>query len=170
MQMVLLAMQEPTSVMVNGKGPQDAEYVDYQFLGWQIVKVETVAGRPRYTPLEPGVYYTAGQDLTVKARYSDANMVIHMQAVYQRRDEAYRRPEIVNLTLDASQDAMGAGTGSINSSISSLPEWAWPGHYWSDSTHVYFGDTQSNTAVYLYKYATTLTNDEVTGDPLNRPE
>ena len=163
------AMQEPTSVMVNGKGPQDAEYVDYQFLGWQIVKVETVAGRPRYTPLEPGVYYTAGQDLTVKARYSDANMVIHMQAVYQRRDEAYRRPEIVNLTLDASQDAMGAGTGSINSSISSLPEWAWPGHYWSDSTHVYFGDTQSNTAVYLYKYATTLTNDEVTGDPLNPP-
>ena len=164
------AMQEPTSVMVNGKGPQDAEYVDYQFLGWQIVKVETVAGRPRYTPLEPGVYYTAGQDLTVKARYSDANMVIHMQAVYQRRDEAYRRPKVVNLTLDASKDAIDAGTGSVDSTlVDSLPVWSWPGHYWADDTHIYFGDTQSNTAVYLYKYATTLTESEETNETLTPP-
>ena len=161
------AMQEPTSVTVNGKSSEDAGYIDYQFLGWQIVKVEYVAGVPRYTPLEPGVFYTAGQDLTVHARYSDEHMVIHMQAVYQKRSDAYRRPEVVNLTLDASKDAMNAGTGSINSSIGSLPEWTWPGHYWSDTTHIYFGDTQSNTAVYLYKYATTLTQSEVTGETLN---
>ncbi|MBO7425624.1 MAG: InlB B-repeat-containing protein [Clostridiales bacterium] len=161
------AMQEPTSIMVNGKGAEDSDYVDYQFLGWQIVTIETIAGRPRYTPLEPGVYYTAGQELTVKASYSDANMVIHMQAVYQRRDEAYRRPEVVGLTLDASKDAMNEGTGYIDSSISSLPVWTWPGHYWSDGTCIYFGDTQSNTAVHLYKYATTLTESEVTGETLN---
>ncbi|MBR4914813.1 MAG: InlB B-repeat-containing protein [Clostridiales bacterium] len=161
------AMQEPTSVTVNGKSSEDAGYIDYQFLGWQIVKVEYVAGMPRYTPLEPGVYYTAGQDLTVRARYSDENMVIHMQAVYQRRDEAYRRPEVVNLTLNASKDAMNAGTGSVNSSIGTLPEWRWPGHYWSDGTCIYFGDTQSNTAVKLYKYATTLTESEITGEALN---
>lgn len=164
------AMQEPTSVMVNGKGSEDAEYIEYQFLGWQIVKVETVAGRPRYTPLEPGVYYTAGQDLTVRARYSDANMVIHMQAVYQRRDEAYRRPEVFNLTLDASKDALDAGTGSVDSSlVGSLPVWTWPGHYWADGTHIYFGDTQSNTAIYLYKYATTLTESEETNETLTPP-
>ena len=161
------AMQEPTSVTVNGKSSEDAGYIDYQFLGWQIVKVEYVAGMPRYTPLEPGVYYTAGQDLTVRARYSDENMVIHMQAVYQRRDEAYRRPEVVNLTLNASKDAMNAGIGSVNSSIGTLPEWTWPGHYWSDGTCIYFGDTQSNTAVKLYKYATTLTQSEITGETLN---
>ena len=164
------AMQEPTSVTVNGKSSEDAEYVDYQFLGWQIVKVETVAGRPRYTPLEPGVYYTAGQNLTVRARYSDANMVIHMQAVYQRRDQAHRRPDVVNLTLDASKDAINAGTGSVDSTlVDSLPAWAWPGHYWADDTHIYFGDTQSNTAVHLYKYATTLTESEETNEPLTPP-
>ena len=165
------AMQEPTSVMVNGKGPQDAEYIDYQFLGWQIVKVETVAGRPRYTPLEPGVYYTAGQDLTIKARYSDANMVIHMQAVYQRRDEAYRRPEVVNLTLNAGKDAMNTAYGTLDSSVGALPDWTWPGHYYldSDNKSIIFGDTQSNTAVYLYKYATTLSEDETNGDPLDPP-
>lgn len=161
------AMQEPTSVMVNGKSAGDDGYVDYQFLGWQIVKVETVAGRLRYTPLEPGVYYTAGQELTVKARYSDANMVIHMQAVYQKRGEAYRRPEVISLTLDASADAMNAGTGYVDLTNSSLPNWYWPGHYWADSTHIYFGDTQANTALQLYKYATTLTESEETGATLN---
>ncbi|MCR5617888.1 MAG: InlB B-repeat-containing protein [Clostridiales bacterium] len=161
------AMQEPASVMVNGVGPEDSGYVDYQFLGWQIVMVETIAGKPRYTPLEPGVYYTAGQDLTVKAAYSDANMVIHMQAVYQRRDEAYRRPDVIGLTIDASKDAQNVGTGYIDSSISSLPVWTWPGHYWSDGTCIYFGDNQSNTAVHLYRYATTLTESEVTGEQLD---
>ncbi|MBR4948123.1 MAG: InlB B-repeat-containing protein [Clostridiales bacterium] len=163
------AMQEPTSVMVNGKGPEDAEYVDYQFLGWQIVKVETVAGRPRYTPLEPGVYYTAGQDLTVRARYSDENMVIHMQAVYQRRDEAYRRPEVVNLTLNAGRDAMNTAYGTLNGSAGDIPSWAWPGHYYFDvaTNSIVFGDTQSNTAIYLYKYATTLSESEVSSDSLN---
>ncbi len=161
------AMQEPTSVRVNGKSAGDSDYVDYQFLGWQIVRVTTVNGRPYYTPLEPGVYYTAGQDLTVKARYSDENMVIHMQAVYQKRSEAYRRPDVVNLTLNASEDAMGSGTGSIELANGTLPEWRWPGHYHSDSTCIYFGDTQSNAAVELYKYATTLTQSEITGETLN---
>lgn len=161
------AMQEPTSIRVNGKNSEDAEYVDYQFLGWQIVRVTTVNGRPYYTPLEPGVYYTAGQDLTVKARYSDENMVIHMQAVYQKRSEAYRRPDVVNLTLNAGKDAMNAGTGSIDLSNGALPAWKWPGHYYSDSTCIYFGDTQSNASVELYKYATTLSQSEITGAALD---
>ena len=161
------AMQEPTSVTVNGKHFGDDGYVDYQFLGWQIVKVETVGGKPIYTPLEPGVFYTAGQELTVRARYSDENMVIHMQAVYQKRSEAYRRPDVVNLTLNAGKDAMGTGFGYVDSSAGTLPEWRWPGHYWSDDTNIYFGDTQSNASVHLYKYATTLTQDEVTGETLN---
>ena len=163
------AMQEPTSIRVNGKSAEDAEYVDYQFLGWQIVRVTTVNGRPYYTPLEPGVYYTAGQDLTVKARYSDENMVIHMQAVYQKRSEAYRRPDVVNLTLNAGKDAMGTAFGTLNSTAGVLPEWTWPGRSYldTDTDSIIFGDTQSNTSVHLYKYATTLTASEASGAPLD---
>lgn len=163
------AMQEPTSIRVNGKSAEDAEYVDYQFLGWQIVRVTTVNGRPYYTPLEPGVYYTAGQDLTVKARYSDENMVIHMQAVYQKRSEAYRRPDVVNLTLNAGKDAMGTAFGTLNSTAGVLPEWTWPGRSYLDTEtdSIIFGDTQSNTSVHLYKYATTLTASEASGAPLD---
>ena len=35
------AMQEPTSIRVNGKNSEDAEYVDYQFLGWQNIPMRT---------------------------------------------------------------------------------------------------------------------------------
>ena len=163
------AMQEPTSVRVNGKSTGDSDYVDYQFLGWQIVRVTTVNGRPYYTPLEPGVYYTAGQDLTVKARYSDENMVIHMQAVYQKRSDAYRRPDVVNLTLNAGKDAMGTAFGTLKSTAGVLPEWTWPGRSYldTDTDSIIFGDTQSNTSVHLYKYATTLTASEASGAPLD---
>ena len=163
------AMQEPTSIRVNGKNSTDSDYVDYQFRGWQIVKVVTVAGRPRYTPLEPGVYYTAGQELTVKARYSDENMVIHMQAVYEKRSEAYRRPDVVNLTLNAGKDAMGTAYGTLNSAAGTLPAWTWPGRSYldTDNNSIVFGDTQSNTSVHLYKYVTTLTQSEATGESLN---
>ena len=163
------AMQEPTSVRVNGRSAGDADYVDYQFLGWQIVRVTTVNGRPYYTPLEPGVYYTAGQDLTVKARYSDENMVIHMQAVYQKRSEAYRRPDVVNLTLNPGRDAMETAYGTLNSSAGALPEWTWPGRSYinPETNSIVFGDIQSNTSVHLYKYATTLTASEASGDPLD---
>jgi len=156
------AMQEPVSIMVNG-----VESDEYQFRGWQIVRVETVAGKPRYTPLEPGVYYTAGQPLKVQARYADENMVIHMQAVYEKRENAYRRPDVISLILDASKDAADVGTGSIDTTNGSWPAWTYPGHYWSDETKIYFGDAQSNTAVHLYKYATTLTESEITGESLS---
>jgi len=156
------AMQEPTAIVVNYQASDE-----YQFRGWQIVRMETVAGRPRYTALEPGVYYTAGQPLTVQAKYSDSNMIIHMQAVYEKRTEAYRRPDVINLTLDASRDASSVGTGSVDPTNGSWPAWTYPGHYYSDDTHIYFGDTQSNTAVHLYKYATWLTESEVTGATLS---
>ena len=164
-----MAMQEPTAIMVNAT-PNDT----YQFRGWQIVKVETVAGRPRYTPLEPGVYYTAGQPLTVQAKYSDENMIIHMQAIYELRADAYRRPDVVNLTLLASPDgttdelghAAPAGTSHVDLSKGALPTWMYPGHFFADTAGIYFGDVQSNTAVHLYKYATTLTASEISGEEL----
>ena len=163
------AMQEPTSIRVNGKNETDSDYVDYQFRGWQIVSVVTVDGRPHYTPLEPGVFYTAGQELTVKARYSDENMVIHMQAVYEKRSDAYRRPDVVNLTLNAGKDAMGTAYGTLNSSAGELPAWTWPGRSYLDTENdsIVFGDAQSNTSVHLYKYATTLTQSEAGAGPLN---
>ena len=163
------AMQEPTSIRVNGKSEADSDYVDYQFRGWQVVSVVTVNGRPHYTPLEPGVYYTAGQDFTVKARFSDENMVIHMQAVYEKRSDAYRRPDVVNLTLNPGKDAMGTAFGTLNSSAGVLPAWTWPGRSYIDldNNYIIFGDTQSNTSVHLYKYATTLTQSEANSETLN---
>lgn len=164
-----MAMQEPTAITVNA-----FESDAYQFRGWQIVKVETVAGRPRYTPLEPGVYYTAGQPLMVQAKYSDENMIIHMQAIYELRADAYRRPDVVNLTLMASPDGTltesgnpdPAGDSSVDVSNGDMPTWTYPGHFYADEDGIYFGDVQSNTAVHLYKYATTLTASEITGDTL----
>ena len=54
-----------------------------------------------YVPLENGVYYDPDDDFAVQAALADASSVIHMQAVYEKREGAYRRPEIANLTLDA---------------------------------------------------------------------
>jgi|GEM_PF-3222572 len=158
------AMHEPTAIMVNGV-LSDA----YQFRGWQIVRVSQVGGRDVYTPLEPGVYYLAGQPLTVRAKFSDPNMIIHMQAVYERRETAYRRPEVVNLTLDASKDARDTGTFSVDLSRGGghLPNWTYPGSHYATGTQILFGDAQSNAAVHLYKYATTLTESEITGETLN---
>ena len=169
------AMQEPTAIMVNG-----VESSDYQFRGWRIVRTETIAGHIRYTPLEPGEpYYTAGQPLIVKGKYADPDMVITMQAFYERRNEAYRRPDVVNLALDASKDASNLGVGYLDPTNGAIPTWDWPGHYYLDTEttkdvdgeqkpyQILFGDTQSNTAVHLYQYATVLTQNEINGAALS---
>ena len=69
------------------------------------------------------MYYFAGQELIVKAKYSDSNMIIHMQAIYEERDNAYRRPSVVNLELDASEDAAGSGTGRVDPDNGDFPSW-----------------------------------------------
>ena len=55
-------------------------------------------------PLEGGLLYDPGVDFVVRAKYSDANGVIHMQAVYKKEDSSYKRPEVANLTLDANDE------------------------------------------------------------------
>ena len=165
------AMQEPTAIRVNGTLSDE-----YQFLGWQIVLVETISGIPQYTPLQSGVYYMAGQLLTVESKYSDANMIIHMQAVYEKQLESQRRPKVVNLVLDASKDAANEGYGYVDATKGILagyssdywPAWVYPGSSTVNDddttfaannkpTQILFGDAQSNAAVHLYKYATWKT-------------
>lgn len=153
------AMQEPTAIRVNSVLSKD-----YQFLGWQIVQVETVNGIPYYTPLEPDNHiYMAGQPLTVQAKYSDKNMIIHMQAVYEYRGEATRRPSVANLTLDASRDAGNEGYGYIDVTKGSWPSWGYAGASAPGSAvladnglprQILFQNIQSNAAVQLYQYAT----------------
>ena len=163
------AMQEPSAIKVNGVLD---EVGLYQFRGWQIVSVTSVGNVSYYTPLEPGVFYTAGQALKVQAKYADEFMIIHMQAVFERRDEAYRRPDVVNLTLDASRDAMDTGVGYVDPSVGELPGWSYPFRFRAIGTDtkvvsgeekpykILFGDAQSNAAVHLYQYATVLTESD----------
>ena len=186
-----MAMEEPSAIKINGVA--DSEGL-FQFRGWQIVRVETYGGETHYSvpDEEEGVYYTAGQSITIHGRYAQEEMledgvtkimVIHLRAVYEMRSDAYRRPEVVNLTIDAAfdgtQDDGGTsapvGQGYLNTTdSSSLPLWTYPGHqYIDDATktvdgtaqpyRILFGDAQANTAIHLYKYATLLSSDEVNG-------
>lgn len=135
------------------------------FRGWALVSKTGTDANPVYTPLEVDgdgnitTYYLPSDDYTVNAANAGMDSKLYFQAIYQDRDSSDRRPEIVNLTLDAN-------TGYINTSSSSdLPEWNSSGksrindHNFIDGhpTQILFDTVQSSAAVHLYKYATELT-------------
>ncbi len=135
------------------------------FRGWALVSKTGTDANPVYTPLEVDgdgnitTYYLPSDDYTVNAANAGMDSKLYFQAIYQDRDSSDRRPEIVNLTLDAN-------TGYINTSSSSdLPEWNSSGksrindHNFLDGhpTQILFDTVQSSAAVHLYKYATELT-------------
>lgn len=135
------------------------------FRGWALVSKTGTDLNPVYTPLEVDgdgnitTYYLPSDDYTVNAANAGMDSKLYFQAIYQDRDSSDRRPEIVNLTLDAN-------TGYINTSSSSdLPEWNSSGksrindHNFLDGhpTQILFDTVQSSAAVHLYKYATELT-------------
>ena len=138
-------LKQPTHIMADGQ-PTD----DYIFRGWQVV----VRDGDKYIPMEDGVYYQPGEDYIIQSKFANDLNVIYMQAVYERDGSSYRRPEIANLKLDATD-------GQVD--YTQLPEWIqW---YGSDSVgHIeasdnnqlwIYRDMQSNAAVHLYKYATS---------------
>lgn len=137
---------------------------EYIFRGWRVVSPR---GNDTFIPLEDGVYYQPGDPFTVQAQYADQNSFIYMQAVYERTDVAYRRPEIANLTLDANGGFLTDGTSADPLSADMLLPWyeravctaASKLSGTSPATEydqILFGYMQSNAAVHLYRYAADI--------------
>lgn len=137
---------------------------EYIFRGWRVVSPR---GNDTFIPLEAGVYYQPGDPFTVQAQYADQNSFIYMQAVYERTDVAYRRPEIANLTLDANGGFLTDGTSADPLSADMLLPWyeravctaASKLSGTSPATEydqILFGNMQSNAAVHLYRYAADI--------------
>lgn len=157
--------RQPTGLTANGS---EADGEDYLFRGWQLVSVKTVNGNPVYTPLENNVYYDPGDAFTVAAGYADENSIIHFQAVYEKKSESYRRPEVAALTLDANSGFLTTD-GTNPSEGSAQLDWSNGGKVYLDySTEKmifgYYNDPMSNhiqtgNTVHLYQYATELTKN-----------
>lgn len=150
--------RQPDNITEDGNLSEGGKY---DFIGWRLVSRKIGSeGTIVYIPLEANVYYQPGDEWIVKASYADSNSIIHMQAVYQLKSESIRRPEVVNLTLDANTGYLVDENGAEISSDRNL-DWNGPGAVTMDaaSDTLSFGDIQSNTAVHLYRYATELQDD-----------
>ena len=143
---------QPTGITANGTATED-----YVFRGWQLVYRSEAIGSTE--PIEPGVYYDPSDDFVIQAKFADEQGIIHMQAVYELKSSAYKRPGVANLTLDANRQFYGDSASVTNEGV--WPEWEYAGSSFLDTENdqILFGDIQSNAAVHLYRYATDLTKD-----------
>lgn len=151
-------LRQPVDLTANGDPIRDSAYI---FRGWQVV----MSRDGNYIPMEPGKYYQPGEQFTIETKYASSDNIIIMQAVYERQDNAYRRPEVANLKLDASESS-GGYISELNSdaAMAGNTPIAWTSWYDSESVgnaaavpeenQLWFGDMQSNAAVHLYQYAT----------------
>ena len=151
-------LRQPVDLTANGDPIRDREYI---FRGWQVV----MSRDGNYIPMEPGKYYQPGEQFTIETKYASSDNIIIMQAVYERQDNAYRRPEVANLKLDASESSGGyISELNNNAAMTGNTPIAWTSWYDSESVgnaaavpeenQLWFGDMQSNAAVHLYQYAT----------------
>lgn len=155
---------------------------DYIFRGWRLVSRSQVGtdanNKPvyDYTPLEgENKFYDPGDPFTIRARYADENSFIHMQAVYEPRTSAYRRPQVVSLSLDANMDKGGylkkstaadAERMTENTSLDDL--WDYAGTVGAvvndngtdNAARIDFGDTQPNVSVQLSKFKDYFRNSK----------
>ena len=161
--------RQPTGITEN-----NIPTTEYIFRGWRLVNLITNAqGQVVYQPIENEVYYDPGDDFTVHAAYADKASVIHMQAVYEYKDSAYRRPYVTNLTLDANggfitldgENELGVNTditaGTWNGKIGKV-EATVKDVNGADTERIRFIKIQSGEKIQLYRYATDLTH--VDGD------
>lgn len=151
-------LRQPVDLTANGDPIRDSAYI---FRGWQVV----MSRDGNYIPMEPGKYYQPGEQFTIETKYASSDNIIIMQAVYERQDNAYRRPEVANLKLDASESSGGyISELNSNAAMTGNTPIAWTSWYDSESVgnaaavpeenQLWFGDMQSNAAVHLYQYAT----------------
>ncbi len=151
-------LRQPVDLTANGDPIRDSAYI---FRGWQVV----MSRDGNYIPMEPGKYYQPGEQFTIETKYASSDNIIIMQAVYEQQDNAYRRPEVANLKLDASESSGGyISELNNNAAMAGNTPIAWTSWYDSESVgnaaavpeenQLWFGDMQSNAAVHLYQYAT----------------
>ena len=110
-------LQQPTGITADNRPAKDL----YSFRGWRVVSVTNNNGNIEYTPLENGVYYQPGDVFMIQAKFADESGLITMQAVYEKKTDAYRRPEIANLILDANGGFLTDGSGTELTSDLNLP-------------------------------------------------
>ncbi len=155
--------KQPTNLTLNGTPLEEGDN-SLIFRGWRLVSVTSkeVNGSTvnTYTPLEPGVFYDPGDDFFIDVQYADTENIIHMQAVYEKTGDSYRRPEIANLTLDANTGYLVDADGQ-ELKDNTNPDWVGVGTVLMDSgrEQIIFGDIQSNIALRLYQYASDLSVD-----------
>lgn len=152
------------------QGPTD----EYIFHGFRLVSVKVDAnGHVNYMPYSGMPYYYPGDAFPISASFADENSIIHLQAVYQEKDAAYRRPDVTNLTLDANGGHLVTSSGARMTENTNLTaESGWEGIGTVAATVIdpetnialdpdeiiEFGDIQSNETIHLYRYATNLTH------------
>ncbi|MBR6984608.1 MAG: InlB B-repeat-containing protein [Ruminococcus sp.] len=158
-------LRQPDNITVNG-----APTNDYIFRGWRIVGNRGTYDDPDYYPLEPGVYYQPGEKFIIRSKYADSYDQIHMQAVYEKVGESYRRPDAAKLTLDSNGGHL-TELNQDNTQLSDDISIDWTSWYDSDSIgtintklkdsdpvtefdQLLFHSFQPNAAVHLYEYAT----------------
>ncbi|MCR5294722.1 MAG: InlB B-repeat-containing protein [Lachnospiraceae bacterium] len=158
--------RQPTGITADGQPAAE----DYIFRGWRVVAKKEARDAQStetyylYTPLEDGVFYDPGDEFVVQAKYVDAEGYLYMQAVYEKSDEAYRRPKVANLILDANGGYLGDASEEPLTENRNL-SWDDVGTIALDAEAdtITFGDIQSNQAVNLYKYATDAVHNSVSG-------
>ncbi|SFX84992.1 InlB B-repeat-containing protein [Ruminococcus sp. XPD3002] len=170
-------LRQPDNITVNG-----APTNGYIFRGWRIVGNRGTYDDPDYYPLEPGVYYQPGEKFIIRSKYADSYDQIHMQAVYEKVGESYRRPDAAKLTLDSNGGHL-TELNQDNTQLSGDISIDWTSWYDSDSIgtintklkdsdpvtefdQLLFHSFQSNAAVHLYEYATGP--EYYTGDDKNK--
>ena len=153
----------------------------YVFRGWRVVRdngPSTYGESYRdWVPYGPLIYYQPGDEFIVDSELvseidlaGGTGKIIHLQAYYEKEEDSSRRPKITNLILDANEPY----GGYVNTSdATQLPALDAPGSSTINTadhldalnhpTQILFGDFQSNTAIHLYRYATTKTFDGITG-------
>lgn len=149
-------LQQPTGLTANGEATSA-----YIFRGWQVVSISKDAqNKDVYVPLNEGVCYQPGDDYIIDAADAGSDNKILIQAYYELKNASYRRPEVTNLTLNANG---GFITNDGKNELQEDINLTWDGVGTVAVDHVAdtiaFGDIQSNAAVHLYRYATTLTED-----------
>lgn len=129
----------------------------YLFEGWRVVNEngEPLDEQGNVITSGTGTLYQPGDIFIVHNAQAIGNE-IHLEAYYSNVTDSRRRPNVVNLVLDANVDFFG----KLVPSTSSIWTWVKPGTLQADTdaSQILFGDTQSNVAVHLANFIDSFEN------------
>lgn len=137
----------PNNILGGGSGDGNV----YVFEGWRAVnsKGQPIDENGNVIASGTGRLYQPGDTFQIRSAQAKSG-VINMEAYYVDVTSSTRRPETINLTLDANT----ADGGSLVLSPESDWTWVKPGTIQADTPNnkILFGDIQTNVDVHLDKY------------------